>query len=95
MLFGYSVAFQNLDKTNIEKFGPLGFSVLTNKIAQKTSKIHTGFIYHNLFLIIFGFTLVSFLSFNIYVINDIFISSTFNLLALSYLVFFFYFLIFY
>lgn len=89
MLFGYSVAFQNLDKTNIEKFGPLGFSVLTNKIAQKTSKIHTGFIYHNLFLIIFGFTLVSFLSFNIYVINDIFISSTFNLLALSYLVFFF------
>lgn len=89
MLFGYSVAFQNLDKTNIEKFGPLGFSVLTNKIAQKTSKIHTGFIYHNLFLIIFGFTLVSFLSFNIYVINDIFVSSTFNLLALSYLVFFF------
>ena len=89
MLFGYSVAFQNLDKTNIEKFGPLGFSVLTNKIAQKTSKIHTGFIYHNLFLIIFGFTLVSFLSFNIYVISDIFVSSTFNLLALSYLVFFF------
>ena len=89
MLFGYSVAFQNLDKTNIEKFGPLGFSVLTSKIAQKTSKIHTGFIYHNLFLIIFGFTLVSFLSFNIYVISDIFVSSTFNLLALSYLVFFF------
>ena len=29
MLFGYEVTFQNLDKVNIEKFGPFGYSLFT------------------------------------------------------------------
>ncbi len=88
MLFGYGVTFQNLDKTNIEKFGPLGLSLLTVQFSQKSAKIHTGFIHHNLFLIVFGLTLIILLAFSCHILNEIFFCPIFNLFVLSYVVLF-------
>ena len=88
MLFGYEVTFQNLDKVNIEKFGPFGYSLFTWRFSQKISRLHTGLMYHNLFLITFGLVLITFVCFDNYIINQVLTYSVFNFLWLSYLMFF-------
>jgi hypothetical protein len=54
MNFGYFLSFQTLDKGLIEKFGPSGFTIsIYNLSSNLLSRSSSGFLYLNLFLIIF------------------------------------------
>ena len=54
MCFGDSISFQLLDKGCIERFGPLGISQVSLSAANQVSYMHSGLIFHYLFIFIVG-----------------------------------------
>tara|TARA_B100000683_G_scaffold183175_1_gene176410 strand:- start:124 stop:408 length:285 start_codon:yes stop_codon:yes gene_type:complete len=60
MNFGYSMSFKTLDKGLIEQFGPTGFAAAIFNISFNLTAIQTGFVYHTVFLFIYGFCLYFF-----------------------------------
>ena len=60
MNFGYSTSFKTLDKGLIEQFGPSGFAASLFHVSFNLTALQSGFIYHTVFLFIFGLGLQSF-----------------------------------
>jgi NADH:ubiquinone oxidoreductase subunit 5 (subunit L)/multisubunit Na+/H+ antiporter MnhA subunit len=54
MCFGDNISFQLLDKGCIERFGPLGISQFSLTAANQISFMHSGLIFHYLFIFILG-----------------------------------------
>ena len=54
MCFGDNISFQLLDKGCIERFGPLGISQFSLTAANQISFMHSGLIFHYLFMFILG-----------------------------------------
>lgn len=54
MTFGYRISFQVLDKGIIEKYGSLGSSVNLNKLSENAVSLHSGFLFHYLFITLFS-----------------------------------------
>lgn len=54
MCFGDNISFQLLDKGCIEQFGPLGISQFSLTAANQVSFMHSGLIFHYLFMFILG-----------------------------------------
>nr|YP_009557773.1 NADH dehydrogenase subunit 5 [Paravannella minima]QBC73412.1 NADH dehydrogenase subunit 5 [Paravannella minima] len=52
--FGYYVTFKTLDRGFIEIFGPLGIVRIFNFISEKMNKLHSGFIFHYVFIMMIG-----------------------------------------
>nr|QIA59928.1 NADH dehydrogenase subunit 5 [Fossombronia cristula] len=55
--FGYEVSFKALDKGAIEILGPYGISYTIREMAQRISKIQSGFVYHYAFVMLLGSTI--------------------------------------
>nr|YP_010881069.1 NADH dehydrogenase subunit 5 [Moerckia flotoviana]QDE10619.1 NADH dehydrogenase subunit 5 [Pallavicinia lyellii]WIA66571.1 NADH dehydrogenase subunit 5 [Moerckia flotoviana] len=56
--FGYEVSFKALDKGAIEILGPYGISYTIREMAQRISKIQSGFVYHYAFVMLLGLTIL-------------------------------------
>ncbi len=75
MNFGYSLSFKTLDKGLIEQIGPTGFSLAIFNWSFNVITIQTGYIYHTIFLLIYGFCLYFFgyllmsFGFNLWIYN--------------------------
>ena len=54
MCFGDNISFQLLDKGCIERFGALGISQFSLTTANRISFMHSGLIFHYLFMFILG-----------------------------------------
>jgi hypothetical protein len=54
MTFGYRVSFQVLDKGIIEKYGSLGSSSNLNRLSENAINLHSGFLFHYIFTILFS-----------------------------------------
>ena len=53
--FGYAISFKTLDKGVLEILGPYGvITGFTDIIQNWFTKVHTGYVYHSAFLVIFG-----------------------------------------
>jgi hypothetical protein len=63
MNFGYSLTFKTLDKGLIEQFGPTGIASTIFNISFNFTAIQTGFIYHTIFVLVYGFLFYFFLFF--------------------------------
>jgi hypothetical protein len=63
MNFGYSTTFKTLDKGLIEQFGPSGFAVSIFNVSFNLTALQSGFLYHTIFVFMFGFGLYSFVYF--------------------------------
>nr|YP_010722482.1 NADH dehydrogenase subunit 5 [Cuminum cyminum]WDV16676.1 NADH dehydrogenase subunit 5 [Cuminum cyminum] len=55
--FGYEVSFEALDKGAIEILGPYGISYTFRRLAERISKLQSGFVYHYAFAMLLGSTL--------------------------------------
>ena len=55
MNFGYSMSFKTLDKGLIEQFGPTGLASTIFNISFNLTALQTGFIYHTVFILVYGF----------------------------------------
>ncbi len=75
MNFGYSVSFKTLDKGLIEQLGPTGMASTIFNVSFNTIGLNTGFIYHTIFLLVYGFTFSFF--FYILILFDL-INSAYN-----------------
>jgi NADH-ubiquinone oxidoreductase chain 5 len=60
MNFGYSMSFKTLDKGLIEQFGPTGIASTVFNVSFNTVAFQSGFVYHTIFLFVFGFGLYFF-----------------------------------
>jgi NADH-ubiquinone oxidoreductase chain 5 len=60
MNFGYSMSFKTLDKGLIEQFGPTGIASTVFNVSFNTVAFQSGFVYHTIFLLVFGFGLYFF-----------------------------------
>jgi proton-translocating NADH-quinone oxidoreductase chain L len=58
LLFGYFVSFKGIDKGIVEMFGPYGIAITFISLANRFSKIQTGFIYHYAFVMLIGIILL-------------------------------------
>ena len=76
MNFGYSTTFQTIDKGFIEQFGPTGFSSIILNFSFNVTSFQSGFLYHTIFMLIFGFGLF-FLTYTLLALG--FIVSNFNI----------------
>ena len=63
MTFGHRISFQLLDKGIIEKYGSFGSSKNLNKLSEKVVNLHSGFLFHYLFTIVFSVLLLVLLLF--------------------------------
>jgi ABC-type multidrug transport system fused ATPase/permease subunit len=54
MTFGYRISFQTLDKGVIEKYGSLGSSANLNRLSENAVSLHSGFLFHYLFITLFS-----------------------------------------
>lgn len=63
MNFGYSTTFKTLDKGLIEQFGPSGFAASILNVSFNVTALQSGFIYHTIFVFLFGVGLYSFVYF--------------------------------
>jgi uncharacterized membrane protein YagU involved in acid resistance len=57
MNFGYSMSFKTLDKGLIEQFGPTGIASTVFNMSFNLTALQTGFIYHTVFMFVYGFCL--------------------------------------
>jgi len=81
LIFGYKVCFKLIDKGFIEFFGPTGLSKIFYNLSNNYIIIHSGYIYHYIFImigssVIFIFLLTGFFSFfyiKLFIINIYFI----------------------
>jgi hypothetical protein len=64
MTFGYRIPFQNIDKGNIEMFGAFGISRHVNAMTKDFTSLHSGFLFHYLFAILFFMLTAIFLLFS-------------------------------
>ena len=55
MNFGYSLSFKTIDKGFIEQFGPTGFAAAIFNISFNMTAVQTGFIFHTVFIFVYGF----------------------------------------
>lgn len=58
LLFGYFVSFKGIDKGIVEMFGPYGIATTFMSLANRFSKIQTGFIYHYAFVMLISIILL-------------------------------------
>lgn len=88
MLFGYNVSFQLLDKGNIEKYGPSGFSKSFGSFSNVSSWLHSGYVFH--YMLIFMSFIIGALLFSFFYCFDTSFSfhTIFYLLVFSYCGFF-------
>ena len=61
LYFSYYISFKNIDRGLIELIGPLGITNLFKITSQNISKLQTGLIYHYIFIIVLGVTILLFL----------------------------------
>jgi len=57
MNFGYSASFRLIDKGLIEQLGPTGLSSSIFNLSFNLVAIQSGFIYHTIFIFVYGFGL--------------------------------------
>ena len=55
MNFGYSLSFKTIDKGFTEQFGPTGFAAAIFNISFNMTAVQTGFIFHTVFIFVYGF----------------------------------------
>ena len=60
MNFGYSSSFKTIDKGLIEQFGPTGFASSVFNVSFNVLALQSGYVYHTIFIFVYGFGLYFF-----------------------------------
>jgi hypothetical protein len=65
MNFGYLLTFKTIDKGLIEQFGPTGVSSSILNVSFNMTAVQTGFIYHIVIALIYGFCFYFFIYYSV------------------------------
>lgn len=60
LFLGYEVTYKLLDQGFLELLGSLGSSRLIREVSSKVSDLQSGYLYHMSFLVVLGFSVISF-----------------------------------